>query len=101
MSSRSDDREGVDGTAVDRRSPDDRDPGPAPDSGPDADRDRTGGDEGTDEAIWRFGVDDDGEVTEAERPPRPPLEPEPVELENALFVLVGVAGTLFVLLGAL
>jgi len=83
MSSRSDDPEGVDRGDVDGAPTDDP----------------TGAED--DESVWRFGIDEVGEGAEPDRPPQPPLEPEPVELENALFVLVGVAGTLLVLVGSL
>jgi hypothetical protein len=50
-----------------------------------------------DGTVWRFGVDDVGEDAD-EGPARPPLEPEPPSLENALFVALGVAGTVLLLL---
>ncbi|WP_101295717.1 DUF7312 domain-containing protein [Halegenticoccus soli] len=53
--------------------------------------DRDADDEGEE---WRFGLDEVGEdAAEA----RPPLEPGSPSLENALFVLLGAVGTLFVL----
>lgn len=48
---------------------------------------------------WRFEldeVDEDGIV----QPEAEPVEPESVELENALFVAVGAFGTLLVVLSA-
>ncbi len=39
---------------------------------------------------WRFEVDEVGENAE---PFRDPIEPESVDLENAVFVLLGVVGT--------
>jgi hypothetical protein len=45
------------------------------------------------EAVLGVPGDDDRE--------RPPMEPEPVSAENAAFVLLGVAFTVFVLAGAL
>jgi hypothetical protein len=62
----------------------------------DADRDPTDGDDpgradgGATEEQWRFGVDDVGE----DGVEQPSLEPEPVSLENAFFVAVGVLFTL-------
>jgi hypothetical protein len=50
---------------------------------------------------WRFSLEDleDDEATDAGRESveRPPLEPERVSAENALFVLVGVVGTILLL----
>jgi hypothetical protein len=48
----------------------------------------------SDEAQWRFGVDEVGE----DAPTRDPLEPESVSLENALFVVVGVLLTVGIFL---
>ena len=64
----------------------------APESGRDA------GDESPEETAY---VDLDGEapgVTD-DRPPRPPIEPESVDLEHAAFVLAGVALTVAVIAG--
>ncbi|SDM09250.1 hypothetical protein SAMN04487949_0817 [Halogranum gelatinilyticum] len=51
---------------------------------------------------WRFSVDDVGEdaadVTPDEPRELPPIEPGSPSLENALFVLLGVVGTLLVFL---
>jgi len=51
---------------------------------------------------WQYDVDEVGEETAPARPAREPIEPESVDLENALFVVVGVVGTVLVfLLGTL
>jgi hypothetical protein len=55
-------------------------------------------DEGHDADQWRFALDEVGEDAE---PRRPPLEPESPSLENALFVVLGVVGTVLLLVGAL
>ncbi|WP_117592305.1 DUF7312 domain-containing protein [Haloprofundus halophilus] len=64
-------------------------------------RDENEADDG--ESEWRFGIDDVGEDADADdgesetrtqRRELPPLEPESPSLENSLFVLVGVVGTL-------
>ncbi|WP_224332551.1 DUF7312 domain-containing protein [Haloprofundus halobius] len=64
---------------------------------------RDEGETGDDESEWRFGIDDVGEDaeeseaengTQPEKRELPPLEPESPSLENSLFVLVGVLGTL-------
>lgn len=59
-----------------------------------------------DDREWRFAVDevgpdadDDGDREEHHRPP--PIEPESIALEHAIFVLLGVALAVFVLLTAL
>lgn len=51
------------------------------------------------ESEWRFAVDDVDEngIVQAEAEP---IEPERVNLENALFVTVGVLGTLLVFVAA-
>jgi len=51
-----------------------------------------------DDAEWRFSLE---EVTEGgqERPRVQPIEPGDPSLEGALFVLLGIALTLFVLFG--
>ena len=46
---------------------------------------------------WRFGIDEVGEDAEQAQE-LPPIEPGSPSLENALFVLLGVVGTLLVLL---
>ena len=45
---------------------------------------------------WRFGIDDVGPEAEAAREAErnPPIEPEPIDPEHALFVVAGVLGTL-------
>lgn len=53
-------------------------------------------DESADEPDWRFGLDEVGDDAE---PRRDPIEPESVDLENAVFVLLGVVGTV-ALIGA-
>ncbi len=47
---------------------------------------------------WEFGLDD---VTEGgqKRPPAPPIEPGSPSLEGAVFLLLGVGLTLYVLVG--
>ncbi|MFC6724926.1 hypothetical protein ACFQE1_11195 [Halobium palmae] len=42
---------------------------------------------------WRFELDEVGEDGE---PQRPPMEPESVSAENALFILLGAVGTVLV-----
>ena len=52
-----------------------------------------------DDGGWRFAldeVDENGIVTPTEEP----IEPESVDLENALFVAVGIVGTLLVFVAA-
>lgn len=50
-----------------------------------------------DDSEWRFSLDDVGEDNGAAEPvERPPMEPGSPSLENALFVLIGVLGTLLV-----
>jgi hypothetical protein len=44
-------------------------------------------------------VDLDAPGESPERPPRPPIEPEPVDLENAAFVVLGVLLTVVVFVG--
>jgi len=89
-----------------------RDEGPAADAGDDAplsgdksrandagdgsDGDRTDGDEGE----WRFSVDDvgpDGVTEDTATPESEPIEPGDVTLEHAVFVVLGVALTVGVL----
>ncbi|MFC7098116.1 DUF7312 domain-containing protein [Halobaculum marinum] len=45
---------------------------------------------------WRFGIDEVGPEAEAAREAaqNPPIEPESIDAENALFVVAGVLGTL-------
>ncbi|QZY00099.1 DUF7312 domain-containing protein [Halobaculum rubrum] len=45
---------------------------------------------------WRFGIDEVGPEAEAAREAarNPPIEPESIDAENALFVAAGVLGTL-------
>jgi hypothetical protein len=50
-----------------------------------------------DSSDWQYGVDEVGEEATAQ-PAREPIEPESVDLENALFVVVGVVGTVLVFL---
>jgi hypothetical protein len=62
---------------------------------------RVGDDDGE---SWRFGDDDIEAATDAidasgARASREPIEPEPLDPENALFVLVGVVGTILLLVG--
>ncbi|MFC7069280.1 DUF7312 domain-containing protein [Halobaculum lipolyticum] len=49
---------------------------------------------------WRFGIDDVGPEAEAAREAArdPPIEPESIDPENALFVVAGVLGTLLFVL---
>lgn len=64
----------------------------------DSPRDSTGGDDSTTtDDQWRFGIDEVGEDAEQVQE-LPPIEPGNPSLENALFVLIGVVGTLLVLL---
>ncbi|WP_224447556.1 DUF7312 domain-containing protein [Haloprofundus salilacus] len=65
-----------------------------------AEREQNGDD---DESEWRFGIDEVGEDAETaddgtdgrgEERELPPLEPESPSLENSLFVLLGIVGTL-------
>ncbi|PSQ06936.1 hypothetical protein BRC97_04480 [Halobacteriales archaeon QS_6_71_20] len=69
-----------------------------------ADGDETAEGDETGEAVepggqWRFALDEVGPEAEAEREAarNPPIEPEPVDVENALFVVAGVLGTLLLL----
>jgi hypothetical protein len=54
---------------------------------------------------WRFGIDEVGEVVDSEADeedlPRPPLEPETISAENALFVVLGAALTVLIIVGTL
>lgn len=84
-----------------------RDEGPAADAGDDAsvsgDRSRANdaGDEtGDDEAEWRFALDDvgpDGVTEDTATPESEAIEPGNVEFEHAVFVVLGVAITVGVL----
>jgi hypothetical protein len=88
---------------------------PAPDSG-NGRRDavvETDGDGGVsrstdEESPWRFGIDEVGEEdpeavveVDGEDLPRPPLEPESISVENALFVVLGAALTVLIIVGTL
>ena len=79
------------------------------DADDDADPDRTRGEDAAEPADgdgpagdadpgsqWRFALDEVGPEAEAEREAArdPPIEPESVDAENALFVVAGVLGTL-------
>ncbi|UIP00825.1 hypothetical protein Hbl1158_05565 [Halobaculum sp. CBA1158] len=75
----------------------------------DAGRDPNAGDDATDAATvgddaddagdeWRFALDEVGPDAEPDGPERPPIEPESVDAENALFVVAGVLGTLLFVL---
>jgi hypothetical protein len=82
--------------------PDDGDAAVDADAGPGADADRQSPD---DVSTWQFGLlgeeDADADAEESVGPVRPPIEPEPVSVENALFVLTGVVGTVWILVSAL
>lgn len=57
---------------------------------------------GEDSNDWQYDVDEIGEEATTTQPAPEPIEPESVDLENALFVVVGVVGTVLVfLLGVL
>jgi hypothetical protein len=46
---------------------------------------------------WRFGLDEVGEEAEStDEQELPPLEPGDPSLENAMFVLIGIVGTLLI-----
>ncbi|MEZ3116912.1 hypothetical protein RYH80_13435 [Halobaculum sp. MBLA0147] len=49
-----------------------------------------------DTSEWQFEVDEVGEDADPDEPRREPIEPESVDLENALFVVAGVLGTVLV-----
>ncbi|SEO43172.1 hypothetical protein SAMN04487948_102394 [Halogranum amylolyticum] len=50
-----------------------------------------------DDTEWQFGLDEVGEDAETtDEPELPPLEPGDPSLENAMFVLLGVVGTLLI-----
>lgn len=54
-------------------------------------------DDSADDSEWQFGVDEVGEDAASETTEErtlPPLEPGDPSLENAMFVLLGVVGTL-------
>ena len=51
-----------------------------------------------DSSDWQYDVDEVGEEAATGRPAREPIEPESVDLENALFVVVGIVGTVLVFL---
>jgi hypothetical protein len=53
-------------------------------------------DEADDDGPWRFALDEVGPEAE-EEDTRPPIEPESLSLENALFVVLGVLLALAVL----
>ena len=58
------------------------------------------GDEVPDESEWRFSVDDvgpDGVTEDTATPADEPIEPGDVEIEHAVFVVLGVALTVGVL----
>ena len=66
-------------------------------SGPDSDPvETTDGGTTTDEREWQFGLDEVGPDGAVESEPKP-LEPGQISLENTLFVLLGVVGTLLLL----
>jgi hypothetical protein len=50
----------------------------------------------TEDREWQFGLDDVGPDGVIEEEPDP-IEPETPRLENVIFVLLGVVGTLFLL----
>jgi hypothetical protein len=61
-------------------------------------------DEDGDDDEWRFSLDEvgpDADEADGDDPGPIELEPEPVTAEHAVFVAVGVALTLFVVLNAL
>jgi hypothetical protein len=53
-----------------------------------------------DETMWTFGLDDDA-LDDDDGLPRPPLEPERISPENALFVLLGAVLTVLIIVGTL
>ena len=59
------------------------------------------GDDGDDESEWRFSVDDvgpDGVREDTHTPDSEPIEPESIDVEHAVFVVLGVAITVGVFL---
>ena len=47
-----------------------------------------------DDHEWRFGIDDVGPEAEVDEPEPEPIEPEPISLEHAVFVGLGIALTI-------
>ena len=66
-----------------------------------ADRGADADDDGDDESEWRFSVDDvgpDGVTEDTHTPDSEPIEPESIDVEHAVFVVLGVAITVGVFL---